>query len=127
MSQRTLRVNELIKREISSFLHVRYRAESVCWTITDVDVSADLRNGTVAYSVLGDETNAKDAADFFKRKAGEIRKEMGSRVVLKYTPKLRFVLDDGVKRGNRVLEILDELEDAQIAETGSLSTDLSQP
>ncbi|SVB47181.1 uncharacterized protein METZ01_LOCUS200035, partial [marine metagenome] len=52
MGQRTQRVNELIKREISSYLHIRYRSESVYWTITDVSVSADLRNGTVAYSVL---------------------------------------------------------------------------
>tara|TARA_B100001964_G_C13873271_1_gene439679 strand:+ start:80 stop:514 length:435 start_codon:yes stop_codon:yes gene_type:complete len=109
MGQRTQRVNELIKREISSYLHVRYRSESVYWTITDVSVSADLRNGTVAYSVLGDEIKAKEAVDFFKKKAGEIRKEVGRHVVLKYTPKFRFVMDDGIKRGNRVLEILDGL------------------
>ena len=110
MGQRTRRVNELIKREISSYLHVRYRSESVCWTITDVDVSPDLRNGTVAYSVIGDESQARKAADFFSRKAGEIRKEVGKNVVLKYTPKFRFVLDLGMKRGNRVLEILDDLD-----------------
>ncbi len=110
MGQRSRRINELVKREISSYLHVRYRSESVCWTITDVDVSPDLRNGTVAYSVIGDESQARKAADFFSRKAGEIRKEVGKNVVLKYTPKFRFVLDLGMKRGNRVLEILDDLD-----------------
>ena len=110
MGQRTRRVNELIKREISSYLHVRYRSESVCWTITDVDVSPDLRNGTVAYSVIGDESQARKAANFFSKKSGEIRKEVGRNIVLKYTPKFRFVLDMGMKRGNRVLEILDELD-----------------
>ncbi len=110
MGQRSRRINELVKREISSYLHVRYRSESVCWTITDVDVSPDLRNGTVAYSVIGNESQARKAADFFSRKAGEIRKEVGKNVVLKYTPKFRFVLDLGMKRGNRVLEILDDLD-----------------
>ena len=110
MGQRTRRVNELIKREISSYLHVRYRSESVCWTITDVDVSPDLRNGTVAYSVIGDESQSRKAADFFSKKSGEIRKVVGRNIVLKYTPKFRFVLDLGMKRGNRVLEILDDLD-----------------
>ena len=119
MGQRTQRVNELIKREISSYLHVRYRSERVYWTITDVDVSADLRTGIVAYSVLGDDIQAKEAAAFFRKKAGEISKQVGRHVILKYTPKLRFVMDDGIKRGNRVLAILDglsEVSDAASAE-----------
>ena len=61
MSLRLARVNELIKREIGNFLRRRYRSETVCWTITDVDVSADLRNGTVGYSVIGDEMKAREA------------------------------------------------------------------
>ena len=128
MGQRTPRVNELIKREISSYLHVRYRSESVYWTITDVDVSADLRNGIVAYSVLGDDIQAKEAASFFRKKAGEIRKQVGRHVVLKYTPKLRFVMDDGIKRGNRVLEILDglpEVSNAVSSEANVLEEDES--
>ena len=112
MGQRTQRVNELVKREISNYLHIRYRSECVRWTITSVDVSPDLRNGTVAYSVLGDEAHFKEAAAFFRRKVGEIRKEVGRHVVLKYSPKLRFVRDEGIERCNRVLEILDGLPEA---------------
>ncbi|MBU62173.1 MAG: ribosome-binding factor A [Opitutae bacterium] len=109
MGQRTQRVNELVKREISNYLHIRYRSECVRWTITSVDVSPDLRNGTVAYSVLGDETHFREAAAFFRKKVGEIRKEVGRHVVLKYSPKLRFVRDEGIERGNRVIEILEGL------------------
>ena len=111
MSLRLARVNELIKREIGNFLRTRYRSESVCWTITSVDVAADLRNATVAYSVLGDEIKAREAQLFFRKHAGEIRKEVSSHVVLKYSPKLQFVRDYGIERGNRVMEILDELEE----------------
>lgn len=109
MGLRIDRVNELIKREISLYLRNRYRSESTCWTITDVSVSADLRNGTVAYSVLGGPGREKEAAEFFRKKAGEIRKVVGSNVVTKYVPKFRFVRDEGQERGNRVLQILDEL------------------
>ena len=110
MSLRLARVNELIKREIGNFLRRRYRSESVCWTITGVDVSADLRNATVAYSVIGNDLNAREAQHFFRKHAGEIRKEVSSKVILKYSPKLSFVRDLGIERGNRVMEILDELE-----------------
>ena len=110
MSLRLARVNELIKREIGNFLRRRYRSETVCWTITDVDVSADLRNGTVAYSVIGDEMKAREALLFFRKHTGEIRKEVSKHVVLKYSPKLTFVQDFGIERGNRVMEILDELD-----------------
>ena len=75
MSLRLARVNELIKREIGNYLRTRYRSESVCWTITSVGVAADLRNATVAYSVLGDEIKAREAQLFFRKHAGEIRKE----------------------------------------------------
>lgn len=110
MSLRIARVNELVKREIGNYLRRRYRSETVCWTITDVDISADLRNGTVAYSVIGDEMKAREAQQFFRKHAGEIRKEVSKHVILKYSPKLIFTRDYGIERGNRVMEILDELE-----------------
>ena len=110
MSLRLARVNELVKREIGIFLRRRYRSESVCWTITGVDISADPRNATVAYSVIGDDLNAREAQHFFRKHAGEIRKEVSSKVILKYSPKLSFVRDLGIERGNRVMEILDDLE-----------------
>ena len=115
MGLRIDRVNELIKREISLYLRNRYRSESVRWTITDVSVSADLRNGTVAYSVLGGQGREKEAAEFFRKKSGEIRKVVGSNVVTKYVPKFRFVRDEGQERGNRVLQILDELREDEPA------------
>ena len=110
MSLRLARVNELVKREIGNYLRTRYRSESVCWTITSVEVAPDLRNATVAYSVLGDEIKSREAQAFFRKHAGEIRKEVSRYVVLKYSPKLKFVRDHGIERGNRVMEILDELE-----------------
>ena len=113
MSLRLARVNELIKREIGNFLRRRYRSESVCWTITGVDVSADLRNGTVAYSVLGDDLKSMEALLFFRKHCGEIRKEVSKNVILKYSPKLTFVQDFGIERGNKVMEILDELESSK--------------
>jgi|TARA_B110000914_G_C15233474_1_gene340764 ribosome-binding factor A len=119
MSLRLARVNELIKREVGNFLRRRYRSETVCWTITDVDVSADLRNGVVAYSVIGDDLKAREAQQFFRKHTGEIRKEVSKHVILKYSPKLTFTQDFGIERGNRVMEILDDLESTELESESS--------
>jgi len=111
VSQRSVRVNELVKREISDFLHSRYREQTAPITITEADVSPDLRNARIYYSVLGDDAAIAQAADFFSRKHKEIRRHLGSTVILKYTPQLRFHHDAALERGSRVLELLDELEE----------------
>jgi len=68
---------------------------------------------TVAYSVIGEELNAREAQHFFRKHAGEIRKEVSKHVILKYSPKLTFYSDFGIERGNRVMEILDDLESGE--------------
>ena len=113
MSLRQARVNELLKREIANVLRTRFRSESVRWTITGVEVSPDLRNATVAYSVIGDELCARKAHVFFRKHAGQIAREVSSKIILKYFPKLSFVRDFGIERGNRVMEILDSLDDSK--------------
>ena len=124
MGLRGERVNQLIRREISDYLHVRYRAESTCLTILAARISPDLRTGTVVYSVLGDEEQIEQAANFFKAKAGEIQGAIAKRIVLKYFPKIRFVRDDSIEKGNEVLRILDDLEAKSVrsASTSSENT-----
>ena len=110
MSLRIARVNELVLREIATYLSTRYRSESVRWTITSVEVAPDLRNASVAYSVIGEESDDREAALFFRKHGGEISKIVSKNVILKYSPKLSFIRDYGIERGNRVMEILDEIE-----------------
>lgn len=110
MSSRTVRVNELVRREISGVMHRRWRSEAVYITITDVDVSPDLRNARVYYSILGGEAHAVDAEAFFRDNGKEIKRLMSKSVVLKYTPALEFIRDDSLERGAILNELIDELE-----------------
>lgn len=110
MSQRTVRVNELIKREISGLLHTRYQAEAVYITISEVDVAPDLRQARVFYSVLGDAVRQVEAAEFFQRYGRDIRQRVGKMVVLKYLPALHFIHDPSLERGSQINAILDSLE-----------------
>jgi ribosome-binding factor A len=110
MSQRSLRVNELIRREISDLLHTFYQGDAVYITITEVSVAPDLRTGHVYYSVLGDEYRQREAEIFFKKNGESIRRKVGKQVVLKYLPHLKFIYDSSMERGANTLNILDELD-----------------
>ena len=110
MSNRTVRVNELVQREINDILHKRYQSEAVAITVTEVRVSPDLRDARAFVSVIGSAEVAEEKLAWLRSKAGEIREEVGRRIVLKYLPKFEYVLDKSAVRGARILEVLDEIE-----------------
>ena len=93
MSNRTVRVNELLQRELSDILRKRYQSEAVAITITEVRVSPDLRDARVFVSVVGTRTVGAEKLRWLRAKAREIREEVGRRVVLKYLPKFDYILD----------------------------------
>jgi ribosome-binding factor A len=109
MSNRTVRINELVQREISDILRQRYQAESVVMTVTEVRVAPDLRDARVFVSVLGDDALAKEKLRWLRRQARDIREEVGRRIVLKYLPKFDYVLDRTIPKTVRVLEVIDEI------------------
>lgn len=110
MSNRTVRVNELVQREISDILRKRYQSEAVAITIAEVRVSPDLRDARVFVAVVGDEEEAEEKLRWLRSKAVEIREEVGRRIVLKYLPKFEYVLDKSAVRGARILQVLDEID-----------------
>jgi ribosome-binding factor A len=119
MNNRTVRVNELVQREISDILHHRYQSEAVAMTITDVRVAPDLRDGRVFVAVVGGEEETAAKLRWLRAKAPEIRAELGRRIVLKYLPKLEYVADTSALRGARVLQVLDEIEHPRPPRAGS--------
>lgn len=110
MSNRTVRVNELIQREISAILRKRYQSEAVSITIAEVRVSPDLREARVFVSILGSEEVAEEKLRWLRSKARELREEVGRHVVLKNLPKFEYLLDQTAIRGARILEVLEQIE-----------------
>lgn len=110
MSQRITRVNQLLQREVSEQMRRYYRAESASVTITDVDCATDLRRARIYYSVLGDEAQIAEAADFFQRVGKDLRQRVSQHVILKYFPRFDYVYDPSMERGAQVLELLDALD-----------------
>src|SRR5438445_13833358 len=110
-SLRLQRVRELLKREIGEVIRREFPvSEAGLVTVNDVDVSGDLHSAIVFISILGNPDQQKRGLALLTRHRKRLQGLLGRAVVLKYTPTLKFVMDDSVVRGNRVLEIIEELE-----------------
>jgi ribosome-binding factor A len=111
MSLRLERVRELLKREIGEIIRREIPLdEAGLVNVHDVEVASDLHNATVYVGVLGNAGQQKKAMELLDQNRKYIQGLVATGVILKYTPQLRFVIDDSIERGNRVLKILDELE-----------------
>ena len=109
MKHRQLRVNELVKRELSAIIAREINFEGVLVSVNAVDVTPDLKNAHVFVSILGS-ANSANVIDRLEAHRPALQAELSRHVVLKYTPHLIFHLDDSIERGARVLEILQDLE-----------------
>ncbi|MBA3273100.1 MAG: 30S ribosome-binding factor RbfA [Chthoniobacterales bacterium] len=108
MKHRLLRVNELVRRQLSMIITRDMRFEDVLVTINQVDVTPDLKNAHVFVSVLG-KGSAKGVIAQLDANRTVLQAEMAKEVILKYTPHLNFHLDDSIERGDRVFKILQEI------------------
>jgi ribosome-binding factor A len=109
MSTRTLRVNELLQRELNAILRTIYKDEAVTITVTGIQVSPDLHEGKVFIAVTGDEEDEVKALRWLKHNSKEFRFELGRRIVLKNMPHFSYSLDTSTARGNRILSVLDDI------------------
>jgi ribosome-binding factor A len=109
MKHRQLRVNELLRRELSAIVTRELTFENALVTINQVDVTSDLKNAHVYVSVLGSGSPASVVEQLETHRVA-LQTELARHVVLKYTPHLIFHLDDSIERGARVIEILQEIE-----------------
>src|SRR5689334_3960775 len=112
MKHRLLRVNELVKRELSGIVTRELNFEPAIVTINHVDVTADLKNAHVFVSVLGPGAST-DVMTKLEEHRVSLQSELARHVVLKYTPHLVFHLDQSIERGARVIEIMQELDTPQ--------------
>lgn len=110
MSNRLLRVNELLQREISAWLRKRYTSEAASITITGVDITGDLREAKVFYAVSGVDADPERTGRWLRGKLRPIREMIAKTVVMRHVPLLTFVHDNSAPRALRVEQLLDEID-----------------
>lgn len=109
MKHRMLRVNEVVKRELSGIIAREVSFEGALVSINHVDVTSDLKNAHVFVSVLGTEARQTVMSKLTSHRPA-LQAELARHVTMKYTPHLIFHLDNSIERGARIIEIMQEME-----------------
>lgn len=118
---RAERVGELLKEEISRILLKKVSDPRIGFSsVTNVDVSPDLKSAKVFVSVYGTEKDKKETMRGLQSAKGFIQGEAGRALELRHTPALSFILDTSIEKGSRVLVIMSKLE-REAAESRQLS------
>ncbi len=109
---RMKRVNEACKEALGEIVQEKIKDPRVGFvTVTRVEVSPDLKQAKVWLSVLGTDEEVDDCMRAMERAKGFMRRELGRRVRMRYTPELRLRLDRGAEVSERVQGILNRLEE----------------
>ena len=108
-TRRLDKVNELMKREIGTFIQKEFEWPGTIVSILDVEITEDLKEGRVWGGVVGRMAPAQ-VIEKLSRKRGEIQKAVSKRVVLRNTPRLTFKHDNSAQRGVNLVNLLDDIE-----------------
>jgi len=112
MSQRVLRVRELIHRELGTMLQREIDFGGVLVSIHEVDITPDFKHCHVYYGVIGKARDERWVQEQLDRHRAAVQSKLAKRVVLKNTPHMHFKLDHSVERGVRTLLAMDDLPPA---------------
>jgi ribosome-binding factor A len=109
MKHRMLRVNEVVRRELSGILAREISFEGALVSINHVKVTPDLKSAHVFVSVLGSETGESVMKKLEEHRVA-FQSELARRVTMKFTPHLLFHLDESIARGSRIVELLQQID-----------------
>lgn len=111
MTRRTERLNHLIQAEISDLLqkHINDPRLNGLISVTEVEISSDLKNATVSFSMLGGPLDRGDVLKGFNSAAGYLRRELAHRLNIRVTPVLSFVFDDSIEHGVNLVHLIDRV------------------
>lgn len=105
------KVNQAIKREVSDILNTELQDPRFRFvTITAAEVSRDLQYAKIFYSVLGDEQKAIQAQEALNSASGHVRKLVGQRVRMRYTPQIEFIFDRSIEHSIRIENAIERIK-----------------
>ena len=117
MSRRLLKAAEAIREVVSMAILTELRDPRVKnVTVVSVDVAPDMKSAKVNISIMGDEKQQKLSLAGLQNSAGFLQGRIADRIEMRYTPRLSFVIDKGVKNSLEVLRILNEVLPKKTAE-----------
>ena len=117
------RVEEAIKKEVSLIIHDELKDPRIGFvTITRVELSGDLRNAKIFYSVLGKEDACKKTKIALDSAAGYIRSLVAQRINMRFATELMFCEDHSIEYSVKIQEVLNKIKELPAKETDGLNT-----
>ncbi len=108
---RVEKLQELIKQEMSKMLLREIKDPRIGFvTVTDVEVTGDLREAKIYVSIMGGEEQIQSSLEGLHSALGFIRREIGRRIRLRFTPEISFALDNSLDYGEHIQKILLKIE-----------------
>lgn len=111
--RRVSRVSSLIKREVGQMLINGIKDDRVgsgMVSVTEVDVSGDLQHATIFVSIYGTQEAKAETMAGLHSSTAFVRRELGQRIRLRHTPEVTFLEDTSLERGDRMLNLLHQLD-----------------
>ena len=118
--QRIDRISEEVRREVDAIIREELHDPRVggTWSLTRAEVTGDLRYAKIYISVLEDDR--RDALmDALKNAKGYIRRALGKRMIIRYTPELIFVSDKNIDYGVHIAKVLADTVRTEAESDGS--------
>lgn len=109
-TRRTVRVAEVLRKELAACMSQSLDLEGLLITISSVELPPDMRQAYIYVSTLHPDLEEARALEVLNRNRKAWQSFIGRRLGLKFTPQLIFRFDHAVERGDRVMEILTKLE-----------------
>lgn len=111
VSKRNRQVADLLHKEIALLIkHSVSDPRLKSMLITAVDLSSDLSNARVFYT-LPENINQDEVEKALKKAVGFIRHEISARTELRYTPQIRFKYDDSIVHAQHLLSLMDKFDE----------------
>lgn len=109
-SIKNTRINGEVQRELSTIIReLKDPRIGIMTSVTDVEVTPDLKLCKAYISVLGDEQTKADTMAGLKSAAGFIRRELARTVNLRNTPEIKFIMDESIEYGMKMSKLIDEV------------------
>lgn len=106
-----IRINDEVKKEAAEIIRAELKDPRIgsLTSVLKADVTNDLKYCKIFVSVLGDENQKEEVMEGLKNAAGYVRKLLASRINLRNTPEIKFVLDDSLEYSIRMSKLIDEV------------------
>lgn len=116
MVSRTDKVRKAIIREVSDILQREIKDPRISGivSVTDVDLSADCKYAKIFVSVFGSQEDQNNTMKALESSTGFIRSELSKRIQMRFSPEIKFKIDDSLERGARVTTILEKISRGEI-------------